>query len=70
MAIVKQVEYAGNKITSSGDGKVIIDQTNGEIVVRDESNVRRYYLGSKKSPTGFGQYISSPSIDVIEELGR
>jgi len=69
MAIIKEVEYAGNKITSSGDGKVIIDQTNGEIVVRDEDNVRRYYLGSKKSPSGFGQYISKPTVDVIQELG-
>lgn len=68
MAIIKEAEIAGNKITSSGDGKVVIDQTNGEIIVRDQSNVRRYYLGSKKSPTGFGQYISKPTKDVIEEL--
>lgn len=69
MAIVKTVEYAGNKVTGSSDGKVVIDQTNGEIVVRDASNVRRYYLGSQKSPSGFGQYISKPTIDVINELG-
>jgi len=68
MAIIKNVQYNGNLVTSSGDGKVVIDQTNGEIVVRDQSNVRRYYLGSKKSPTGFGQYISKPGIDVIAEL--
>lgn len=68
MAVIKEVEYSGNKITSSGDGKVVIDQTNGEIIVRDEDNIRRYYLGSKKSPTGFGQYISKPNIDVIEEI--
>ena len=68
MAIIKNVQYSGNLATSSGDGKVVIDQTNGEIVVRDQNNVRRYYLGSKKSPTGFGQYISKPGIDVITEL--
>lgn len=70
MAIIKETTYNGNKVTSSGDGKVVIDQTNGEIIVRDEQNVRRYYLGSKKSPTGFGQYISVPTKDVLEELGQ
>lgn len=68
MAIVKEVEYSGNRITSSSDGKVIIDQTQGEIVVRDENNVRRYYIGSKKSPTGFGQYLTTDGKDVFEEL--
>ena len=68
MAIEKTVKYSGNLITSSNDGKIVIDQTAGEITVRDKTNTRRYYLGSDKSPTGFGQYISKPNIDVITEL--
>lgn len=68
MAITKTVKYSGNMITSSNDGKLVLDQTAGEIIVRDNSNTRRYYLGSEKSPTGFGQYISKPNIDVISEL--
>ena len=68
MAITKTVKYSGNMITSSNDGKLVLDQTAGEIIVRDNSNIRRYYLGSEKSPTGFGQYISKPNVDVISEL--
>lgn len=68
MAITKTVKYSGNMITSSNDGKLVLDQTAGEIIVRDDSNTRRYYLGSEKSPTGFGQYISKPNVDVISEL--
>lgn len=68
MAITKTVKYSGNMITSSNDGKLVLDQTAGEIIVRDNSNTRRYYLGSEKSPTGFGQYISKPNVDVILEL--
>lgn len=68
MAITKTVKYSGNIITSSNDGKLVLDQTAGEIIVRDNSNTRRYYLGSEKSPTGFGQYISKPNVDVISEL--
>lgn len=68
MAITKTVKYSGNMITSSNDGKLVLDQTAGEIIVRDSSNTRRYYLGSEKSPTGFGQYISKPNVDVISEL--
>ncbi len=68
MAITKTVKYSGNMITSSNDGKLVLDQTAGEIIVRDNSNTRRYYLGSEKSPTGFGQYISKPNVDVISEL--
>lgn len=68
MTITKTVKYSGNMITSSNDGKLVLDQTAGEIIVRDNSNTRRYYLGSEKSPTGFGQYISKPNVDVISEL--
>lgn len=68
MAITKTVKYSGNMVTSSNDGKLVLDQTAGEIIVRDNSNTRRYYLGSEKSPTGFGQYISKPNVDVISEL--
>lgn len=70
MAITKTVKYSGNEITSSNDGKLVIDKTAGEIIVRDNNNTRRYYLGSEKSPTGFGQYISKPNIDVIAELDK
>ena len=70
MTIEKTVKYSGNVVTSSNDGKMIIDQTAGEIIVRDGNNVRRYYLGSEKSPTGFGQYISKPNVDVIMELNQ
>lgn len=48
MTIEKTVKYSGNVVTSSNDGKMIIDQTAGEIIVRDGNNVRRYYLGSEK----------------------
>lgn len=68
MAIIKSATYAGDMVTGSNDGKIIIDQSNGEMVVRDQNNVRRYYLGSKRSPLGFGLYISSPGVDVVEEL--
>lgn len=70
MPIEKTVKYSGNMITASNDGKIIIDQTTGEIIVRDNNNIRRYYLGSNKSPTGFGQYISKPGVDVISELSQ
>ena len=70
MAITKTVKYSGNEVTSSNDGKLVIDKTAGEIIVRDNNNVRRYYLGSDKSPTGFGQYITKPNVDVITELSK
>lgn len=68
MAITKTVKYSGNEITSSNDGKLVIDKTAGEIIVRDNNNTRRYYLGSEKSPTGFGQYISVLGEDVVNAL--
>ena len=68
MAIVKNLKLAGNQVLASNDGKVNIDATAGEIVVRDGTNTRRYYLGSAKSPSGFGQYISMPGVDVVKEL--
>jgi sugar lactone lactonase YvrE len=68
MAIVKNVTVNGNKMISSNDGKVTIDQVAGEIVIRDQQNVRRQYLGSKESPTGYGDYVTRPGEDVIEAL--
>lgn len=68
MAIIRTVKYSGDVVTSSNDGRIVLNQTSGEIIVRDENNVRRYYLGSAKSPTGFGQYITKPGVDVINEL--
>lgn len=68
MTIEKTVKYSGNVVTSSNDGKLVLDQTAGEIIVRDNQNTRRYYLGSEKSPTGFGQYISVPGEDVVNAL--
>lgn len=68
MAITKTIKYSGNEVTSSNDGRLVIDKTAGEIIVRDGSNTRRYYLGSEKSPTGFGQYISKPGVDVVNKL--
>lgn len=68
MAIVEQLKIGGNKSISSNDGKVVIDQTAGEIIIRDQSNVRRQYIGSQKSPTGYGDYITDPGIDVVAEL--
>lgn len=68
MAIVEELRIGGNKSISSNDGKVIIDQTAGEIIIRDQQNVRRQYIGSQKSPSGYGDYISDPGVDVISEL--
>lgn len=68
MTIIKTIKYSGNEVTSSNDGRLVIDKTAGEIIVRDGSNTRRYYLGSEKSPTGFGQYISKPGVDVVNKL--
>jgi hypothetical protein len=68
MAIIKEVTVNGNKVISSNDGKISIDQVAGEIIIRDQQNVRRQYIGSKKSPTGYGDYISDPGVDVVEEL--
>lgn len=69
MAIVETIRVGGDKISASNDGKVAINQTAGEIIVRDRTNTRRFYLGSEKSPTGFGEYISDPGVDVVRELG-
>lgn len=68
MAIIKNVKQNGNQMMSSVDGKIIIDSSAGEIIVRDGTNTRRYYLGSERSPSGFGQYISVPGVDVVDEL--
>lgn len=68
MAIKKTVKYSGNVALSSNDGKLVLDQTAGEIILRDGDNTRRFYLGSEKSPTGFGEYISKPGVDVVQEL--
>lgn len=68
MTIVETIRVGGDKVSSSNDGKVVINQTSGEIIVRDKTNTRRFYLGSEKSPTGFGEYITDPGVDVVEEL--
>lgn len=68
MAITEMVRVGGDKRSSSNDGKVVINQTSGEIIVRDAENTRRFYLGSEKSPTGFGAYITDEDVDVVEEL--
>lgn len=68
MAIVETIRVGGDKRSASNDGKVVINQTSGEIIVRDRANTRRFYLGSEKSPTGFGEYISDPGVDVVTEL--
>lgn len=68
--IVKEVTVNGNKTISSNDGKITIDQSQGEIIIRDKQNVRRQYIGSAKSPTGYGDYISDPGVDVVNELGN
>lgn len=69
MAMIEQLKIGGDNIIASQNGKVNINNTTGEIIVRDSSNVRRYYLGSPLSPTGFGEYISDPNVDVVTELG-
>lgn len=69
MALVEQLKIGGDNIIASQNGKVNINNTTGEIIVRDTNNVRRFYLGSPSSPTGFGEYITDPGVDVIEELG-
>ncbi len=68
MAIIERVKQGGNNVISSSTGKLAIDTTNGEIIVRDQTNVRRQYIGSRLSPTGYGDYISDPGVDVVEEL--
>ena len=68
MAIISQLKIGGDNVINSQNGKILINNTTGEIIVRDSNNVRRYYLGSPSSPTGFGQYISDPNVDVITEL--
>lgn len=68
MAIIQQLKIGGDNVIASQNGKITINNTTGEIIVRDSSDVRRYYLGSASSPTGFGQYISDPNIDVVDEL--
>lgn len=69
MPLVEQLKIGGDNIIASQNGKVSINNTTGEIIVRDSNNVRRYYLGSPSSPTGFGEYISDPNVDVVTELG-
>lgn len=68
MAIREQLKVGGDNVIASSDGKIVINQATGEIIVRDSQNVRRLYIGSGSSPSGFGEYISDPGIDVIEEL--
>lgn len=68
MAIIEQVKIGGDNVIASQNGKVQINNTTGEIIVRDSSNVRRFYLGSPSSPTGFGEYISDPNVDVVTLL--
>lgn len=68
MAIVEQLKIGGDNVISSSDGKVSINNSTGEIIVRDASDVRRFYLGSPSSPSGFGLYVSDPNVDVITEL--
>ena len=68
MAIVERLKIGGDNIMASQNGKVAINSTTGDIIVRDSNNVRRLYIGSQSSPTGFGEYISDPNVDVVEEL--
>lgn len=68
MAIVEKLKFGGDDVIASQNGKITINNTTGEIIVRDANDVRRYYLGSPSSPTGFGQYISDPNVDVVNEL--
>lgn len=68
MAIIEQLKIGGDNVIASSSGKVSINNTTGEIIVRDSSDVRRFYLGSESSPTGFGLYVSDPNVDVVNEL--
>ena len=68
MAIIEQLKIGGDNVITSSSGKVSINNTTGEIIVRDASDVRRFYLGSESSPTGFGLYVSDPNVDVVNEL--
>lgn len=68
MAIIEQLKIGGDNVIASSSGKVSINNTTGEIIVRDSSDVRRFYLGSGSSPTGFGVYVSDPNVDVVNEL--
>lgn len=68
MAIIEQLKIGGDNVIASQNGKVQINTSTGDIIVRDSENVRRLYIGSQSSPTGFGEYISDPGVDVVDEL--
>lgn len=85
MAIIKQVQYSGSVRTSTLSGNIELNDSAGELIVRNGANVlmrlnsegftyseisglRRIRIGLNPKDGSIGQYISKPTIDVIDEL--
>ena len=85
MAIVKQVSYSGNRMTSTLSGNIELNEGTGELLIRNGSNVltrvnsegftyadqtglRRIRIGLNPADRSVGEWISKPTIDVIDEL--
>lgn len=85
MAIVKTVQYSGQIKTSTLSGNIELNESTGELLVRNGSHVltrvnsdgftysetngtRRIRIGLNPKDSSIGEFISKPSIDVIDEL--
>lgn len=85
MAIVKTVKYSGQIKTSTLSGNIELNESTGELLVRNGSHVltrvnsdgftysetngtRRIRIGLNPKDSSIGEFISKPSIDVIDEL--
>lgn len=85
MGIVKTVQYAGGTRTSTLSGNIELNESIGELIIRNGANVltrinsdgftysepngtRRIRIGANPANNDIGEWISKPTIDVIEAL--
>lgn len=85
MAIVKTVQHSGSARTSTLSGNIVLNESAGELVVRNGANVltridsegftysepsgiRRIRIGMNPVDSNIGEWISKPTIDVVEAL--
>lgn len=87
MAIVKNISHSGDRLTSTNNGQIELNEGTGELIIRSGANVitrinsegftysqtdglKRIRLGLNPKTGEIGEWISKPTVDVVEELNN